>query len=139
MDLKITISWSNRLLSLCLVTAFLAIQWTPAHIHLSEQHNHDGNHHQHQAETHAHNLTWQAASTDVAHPTSHADIIVLAHACHFPQQEKQGHHLIALVTNATSLLHPSLPVNIAIPIITNTKLSYLELSTVSPRAPPQIS
>lgn len=139
MDIKTTKSWSNRLLSLYLVTAFLAMQWTPAHIHLGEQHDHDGTHHQHQAETHAHNLTQQAIATDFSHQASHTNIIVLALECNFPQKEKQDNHLIALVTKATTILDSSLLVNIAIPVVTNTRLSYFELSTVNPRAPPQIS
>lgn len=79
---------SNYLLRLFLVTAFLTMQWTPAHVHLSEHHEHDGLHHQHQTETHAHNLDNQSIAIDVSnHQTSHANVIV--HDCNFPTQDKQ--------------------------------------------------
>ena len=37
-----------------LLTAFLAVQWTPPHAHLALPHDHSGGRHQHSAEAHAH-------------------------------------------------------------------------------------
>ena len=44
----------NRAMLFVLVTAFLSMQWAPAHIHLAEHHDHGGSHHQHEVEAHAH-------------------------------------------------------------------------------------
>ena len=139
MNKKTTKTWSNRLLDLFLVTAFLSMQWTPVHLHLSEQHDHDGSHHQHQVETHAHNLTEQAIAADFSHQTSHANIIVLAQECSFTRHEKQDNLATALVAEATSISQPFLPVSIALPEITTTKSSYFDISTTHPRAPPLVS
>ena len=129
----------TRLMSLILVTAFLAMQWTPAHIHLNEQHDHEGSHHQHLAETHVHNLTKQISSTDFDLQASHADAIVLAYECCFRQQDKQKNISAAFITEAATILQPVLVENDSIPATTNFKLNYLGLSTANPRAPPQIS
>ncbi|MFK5969656.1 MAG: hypothetical protein QM487_05990 [Candidatus Marithrix sp.] len=115
------------------------MQLVPAHVHLSEQHEHDGTHHQHQAETHAHNLTNQTIAIDFSHQTSHTNVIVLVHEYSFPKQEKQNNLSTVLVNKHTIQLHPFLLVSIKIPVATNTNLSYFDLSTVNPRAPPQIS
>jgi len=44
----------NKLLLTYLLTAFLASQWSVAHIHLPQQHDHDGQLHQHAVEPHHH-------------------------------------------------------------------------------------
>jgi hypothetical protein len=139
MNIKMTKFWFNRLLSLFLVTAFLTMQWTPVHIHLSEQHDHDGVHHQHLAETHAHNLSNQTITIDISHQTSHTNVIVLGQEYSLSKQDNQKNLSTALVTNTVRVLQPFLLVSIKIPFITSSKLSYFDLSTVNPRAPPQIS
>ena len=139
MRIKTSKFWLTRLLSLFLVTAFLSMQWSPSHIHLSEQHDHEESQHQHQAEKHAHNLTKKLISLDVSHQANHANAIVLAYECCFRQQDKQKNLTTALITKAVTILQPVLVVNNSIPAITNIKLSHLGLSTANPRAPPQIS
>jgi uncharacterized protein involved in copper resistance len=59
----------NAALLFLLITAFLAVQWAPAHVHLTGQHEHSGERHRHSAEAHAH----QAAAI-------HADAIDFAHS-----------------------------------------------------------
>ncbi len=139
MGIKTTKIWSNHLLLLLLVTAFLTMQWSSAHIHLSEQHNHDGIHHQHQTKTHAHNVTNQTGAIDFSHQTSHADVIDLVYECSFPKQTKQNSPSIALVSKFAIPLQSLLLVSIKTPAMTTTKISYFELSTVNPRAPPHHS
>lgn len=59
----------NAALRFLLLTAFLAVQGTPAHAHLTAHHEHSGERHQHSAEAHAH----QAVAL-------HADAIDAGHA-----------------------------------------------------------
>ena len=132
-------SYSNNFLLLLLVTAFLAMHGTPTHIHLSEQHNHDGNQHQHLAESHAHNLIDQAIAIELSQQVSHANVIDLVNQASFPQQQKQSSPPIALISKTAIPIHSLLLVSLSIPAATTTKLSYFELSTVNPRAPPHIS
>ncbi len=51
-----------------LLTAFLAVQWTPPHAHLASPHDHSDGRHQHSAEAHAHQPV-----------VSHADAIDSGH------------------------------------------------------------
>jgi len=44
----------NKPLLLSLITAFIFLQWSATHIHLSGEHQHDGDHHQHTATAHQH-------------------------------------------------------------------------------------
>ena len=44
----------SKTIFLVLVTAFLSMQWSPAHIHLAEHHNHGGGQHHHNIEVHVH-------------------------------------------------------------------------------------
>ena len=138
MNIKKSKSWSDRLLSLFLAAAFLTMQWTPAHIHLGEQHDHQGLH-QHQAELHAHSLIPQTIATDSPHDASHASVIMLVKDCSISKQEKQKEPTPALVARIFSIPQPFLLVRAKIPVATSNKLNYLDLSTVNPRAPPQIS
>ena len=139
MSIKTTKLWPNYLLLLLLVAAFLTMQSATAHIHLGEQHNHDETHHQHQAELHAHNLITQTIVTADSHQESHANVIVLIHECSIPKQEKQKNLPAALIAKSASLLQPLLLVSTKIPVIEDTRSSYLNRSTLNPRAPPQIS
>lgn len=127
----------KSLLLLSLVTAFLTVQWMPPHVHLSEQHKHDGIHHQHQTEIHAHSLVSQTIGVDFSHQISHANIFALIHDYILPKPEKQNS--FSIIVRPVNWLPSFLLVNIKIPAITNTQLSYFAFSTVNPRAPPQIS
>ena len=139
MSVKTANIWSNRLFSMLLATAFLTLQWAPAHIHLSAHHDHDGSHHQHQVQVHAHHSTHQTIDADFPSQTSHTNIIELVHDYSFPKYEKQNHSPAALVN---TLVSPSLPfvlVSTDISGFTTSKLSYFEVTIVSPRAPPLTS
>ncbi len=137
MAIKITKSWLTWLPLLLLITAFLTLQWTTAHLHLGQQYNEHASHHQHSAKAHTHNLTNQ--SVNVLHQTGYTNVIVFTDECHVPKQEKQKHFSTALVAKATSLSlsQPFLLVKAKIP--KNPKSNYFDLSIVNPRAPPQIS
>lgn len=133
MSTKITKFWLSRLLLLLLVTAFITMQWTSSHVHLSEQHAHDGGHHQHQVEAHAHNLDSQLSALQA----NHVNVVELSQECNSPNKGKQKCLSTSLVLD--TLIQPYLLISIKTPATTNSNLSYFDLSTVNPRAPPQIS
>lgn len=55
-----------------LITAFLSLQWSAAHIHLSQKHNHHGEEHNHSARIHNHDLsTHLADAIDVTDSLQH--------------------------------------------------------------------
>ena len=134
----------NYALLLVLITAFLTMQWTTTHIHLSLKHNHTGSQHQHKVETHGHQLTDQyvidyGVDSDVPHEVSHANIVDIDHKYTLSKSEKQKYFHLAVNPPLFQLLQYSSPIRIQIPVNLNTKLSYFDRSTVSPRAPPKTS
>ena len=134
----------NYALLLVLITAFLTMQWTTAHIHLSQKHNHTGNQHQHKVETHGHQLTDQyvidyGVDIDDSHEVSHANVVDIDHKYTLPKSEKQKYFPLAVAPPPYLLLQSFIPISVKIPVILNTKLSYFDRSTVSPRAPPKTS
>jgi len=85
MMLMIKLSFNKPLL-VSLITAFLFLQWSSTHIHLTAEHEHDSGKHQHQATTHQHQLTsHHIDAIDIASNTlSHADshkVVELEHVC----------------------------------------------------------
>ena len=134
----------NYALLLVLITVFLTMQWTTTHIHLSQKHNHTGSQHQHKVETHGHQLTDQyvidyGVDSDVSHEVSHANIVDIDHEFTLSKSEKQKFSPLAVGPPPFQLLQYSLPIRIKVPVILNTKLSFFDRSTVSPRAPPKTS
>ncbi len=129
----------NKTLLLFLVTAFLTVQWTATHIHLAEHHNHDDNHHQHDLEAHAHFQTdHQIDSIDSEEKANDSNVVELDHKCSLPIAKKIT-PTIAVITSV-NLQFPSLQlVSFKLPGFVDHKSSYFYRSTVSPRAPPQIS
>ena len=138
--LRITKNCSQTALLLLLVTAFLSMQWTTAHIHLAEHHTHEGSHHEHQIESHADHFTSQHASTiDYNHQADHENTVELDNDCCSPNNGKQSPSPIGAIASIyQSQLLPTV-VSSKIPVIVNTKLSYLDRTTVKLRAPPRIS
>ena len=134
----------NYALLFVLIIAFLTMQWTTAHIHLTQKHNHTGSQHQHKVATHGHQLTDQyiidyAADSDMSHEVSHANVVDIDHKYTLPKSEKQKYFPLAIAPPPHQLLQYSLPIRIKIPVNLNIKLSYFDRSTVSPRAPPKTS
>ena len=130
----------NHTLLFVLIAAFLSMQSAAAHIHLAEHHDHDGSHHQHHSEAHAHqSIDSHEDAIDFSHQMDHSNIVELGHECSTVKQNKQEKHydsIIGLVFQQQSLFKS---VSIEIPIVVNTKLSYLYRSTIYLRAPPQSS
>mgnify|MGYP000125203900 CR=1 FL=1 len=137
MNLKTTKLWSNYAV-LLLVFAFIAAQFMTVHIHLAEQHDHDGASHQHQSAVHTHDSVAQAI--DTAHQENHENTIEFDSNFSLQKKDKQNSAPSALILTSIVQLPPaSFRVDITHNIFTNTKLSYLSLSTTHPRAPPNVS
>lgn len=129
----------NTTFILLLTTAFLAIQWSAAHIHLAEHHDHDGSHHQHSIEAHAYQTAGHHADTiDSSHQSGDLSVVEINHEYNTPNAKKKT-PTTAAITPAFQQIALSQPININLPTILNTKLSHLYRSTVNLRAPPQLS
>ena len=131
----------NYALLLLLVMAFLAMQWTTTHIHLAEQHSHDGGSHQHQVDAHDHSFSsGMVTAIDFSQQTNHDNIIEFDREDGLPKKGTQkAASTTTLVGTTVHLLAPFLLVSIQTPVVTNTKSSYVNRSTLNPRAPPQTS
>lgn len=130
----------NPIFLFVLITAFLTMQWTSAHIHLAEHHDHDGDHHQHNIEVHAHHsIGHHADAIDFSHQTGDVSVVELDHDYSTPKVKKQDRPSAAIITTAFQPLSFSQAIRIEPPLVANTKLSHLYRSTVNPRAPPLFS
>lgn len=79
----------NKTLFILIITAFLAVQWSSAHIHLATLHDHDGNHHQHATQGHLHDLgSHHIDAIDVSHTDSHENVVELGNECTSPSWKK---------------------------------------------------
>ena len=129
----------NKTLLLFLVTAFLTVQWTATHIHLADHHDHDDSHHQHELEAHAHFLTdHQTDSIDAEATPDDLRVVELEHKSNLPIAKKIT-PAIAVIASVNLPLLSFQSVSFELPLFTDYKSSYLDQSTVSPRAPPQAS
>jgi hypothetical protein len=147
--IKITQIKSNHWLLLFFVLAFLTMQWSTTHIHLATQHHHNGKHHHHTIKTHAHQLAYFSASNPhqhadtfdlpsyFFHPADHANTIDIKVDYNVQKQTPQK-IFSDVITGSTTSLPPSLlylsTSHFTPPLAQH---SYLEHSTVNPRAPPQ--
>jgi len=135
-----------------LITAFLSMQWSVAHIHLEGHHDHGEAHHQHQVEAHAHHALAQHASShsnsqhhivanhhpdtiDSANVDIHINVVELDHDCNATNGKIKtpANAVIASIIwqstrPLTSTFHQ--------PHFANIKASYLEQSSIQLRAPP---
>ena len=122
-------------LAYVLIAAFIAMQWTTTHIHLSEQHGHDSGIHQHQLDTHAHQLSAQHVSTvensDVA---SHEDVKELDFESTLLKKDNKWKYLpIVLYQSPLNIIVSG----INIPIDDHVIHDHLRQAPFNPRAPPK--
>jgi hypothetical protein len=130
----------NKVLLLFLVTAFLTVQWTTAHIHLAEHHDHDGSHHQHDIQAHAHHSSdHHADSVDSSDVTGDHDVVELDHECSSPCWKNLGDQPVASGLPELRLMASSQSSGVILPEADDNKQSYLTYSTIRLRAPPQFS
>lgn len=130
---------SNYVVLLLLAVVFFTTQWSTIHVHLAEQHSHDGGAHQHQPEAHAHSLIEQATTNDYLHQLSHTNIVELGSEYCFSKNDTQKKALTFIVDTSPCLSPFLLLVSSKIRGFESSKSSYLNRSTLNPRAPPQIS
>lgn len=127
----------NQTLLLMLITAFLSMQLTTAHIHLAQHHDHDNSHHQHNIEVHTHHsIDHQAEFINSSHHSHDTNVVELDHEFNgqkVEKSEKPSASFIALTFPQSSLISN---ISAKLPDVINTKFSYLNRATVSPRAPP---
>ncbi len=139
-SMKVSTFRLNYAFLFVLITTFLTMQWTTAHIHLVKKHNHDEIRHLHQIEEHAHNLTDQYVSDITSTKTvSHTNVIELDHNCSLQKSKTQKNSSFAVALTVSYSLPPLLLFSIKIPVYTDAKLDYFDRLTVNPRAPPQTS
>lgn len=137
--------WSKSALTFVLVTAFLAMQWTTTHAHLSDHRQNESIHHQHQIKAHTHNLAvHHTEKINFSHPASyehasHENIIEFDFYASFSKREKQKNpSFIVADINLQSLL-PSTLTRTKTPFTKTARHSRIYYSPHNPRAPPQTS
>lgn len=130
----------NHTLLFVLITAFLTMQWSAAHIHLAEHHDHDGSHHQHSFEAHAHQLAGHHTDTiDLSHQASNFTFVEIDYKFNTVKGSHQKKpSAAAIILDLQWLIFYQL-IRIELPEILNTKLSFFYRSAVNVRAPPRLS
>ena len=125
-----------------LVTTFLTMQWSPAHIHLAEHHNHGGINHQHKIESHVHqSITHSDNYNNASHQIEkhNVNVVEIDHeyniksGCYFDEQ------YIASALEYFYLSYIPLKNNLVATELNNSKLRYLDYNTLYGRAPPKLS
>jgi len=123
-----------------LITAFLAMQWSATHIHLAEHHDHDGTHHQHSIEAHAHQQAGHHTDTiDLSHLSSDLSVVEIDHEYNVPGGKNKTPTTTAAITVFSQQITLFQSISTDLPVVLNTKLSYLDRSPVYLRAPPHLS
>ena len=130
----------NKAFFLFVVTAFLTMQWTTAHIHLADHHEHDGSHHQHEIQAHAHqSMSHHDNVIDVSHQSSDDNVVELDQECSVPCWKTFGDKVFAFVLVYVLLLSSSQQVHAKLTKSNDARQSYLTYSTIRLRAPPSYS
>lgn len=131
----------NRTLFFVLVTAFLSMQWSSAHIHLAEHHDHDANHH-HEVEVHAHHSISQNDNlSSSTHETQNhsVNVVEIDHQCNTKSGNYFDEHYIALTSEYFHLHFIPLKSYIEATKLNSSNQQYIDYSTIYGRAPPKIS
>ncbi len=130
----------NKIWLFVLITAFLTMQWSTAHIHFSEIHDHNGSHHEHYSEVHAHHsIDHHASILDVTHQTSNIDVVELDHKFNATRANKREKSPASTITSTFYQVSLSQISSIEPPQVVNIRLNCHYLTIVNPRAPPRFS
>ena len=129
----------SKMLYLVLLVSFLSLQWSSAHIHLAEHHDHDGTHHQHEIEKHTHHQTLSADNFNFHSIDDSDKLVELDLDCNRYATSKYDIQCIVFssVNNQLSVYYQvgdNEP-----PVTHNSKLRYIDYSTIQFRGPPKIS
>lgn len=133
---------SNHRWLFVFIVAFIAMQWTTAHIHLAEHHDHDGSHHQHNLEAHLdHFVDDHVDIFDLSHQLGDANIIELVQVFGVANEKKlEKPDTSALIIYL--IYQPLLFVQSVLyepPFVANIRLVHFYHSASRPRAPPHLS
>lgn len=130
----------NKALFIFVITAFLAVQWSSAHIHLAAHHDHDGSHHQHVPQGHLHDLgSHHADAIDISHADSHENIVELDHESTSPSWKKLDDHQDALAPPHRHFVCQLRCTEISSSEDEPLGSSWLTYSNIRLRAPPQFT
>jgi len=125
-----------------LIAAVLALNWSNAHLHLSEQHDHGDSIHFHDVAAHTHPVTGghhhQDSLIDVSLNENNASIIELEHEANNISPVKFELSKVLLLPVRLPFVPHSLS-ETEFPELISSKLGYLFRSTVFLRGPPQVS
>lgn len=127
----------DKVLLVALITAFLTMQWTTAHIHLAAHHNHDGSYHQHEVTAHAHQSNGHHVNViDSASQEGGSNVVALDCECHVPNGKKLEEQLAGLAAADFGMPSFFQFSGVIFSDDTGVKLNYISYSTVRLRAPP---
>ena len=126
-----------------LFTAFLTMQWTAVlgvHVHLAEHHVHNGSLHQHNIEIHAHkSINHHAETIDSSHTSADSNFVDIDQDCNSSNGKyQQQSSIISVETNFLHFLRFKSNHSNSTDL-DNSKASFLSLSIINLRAPPQFS
>ena len=131
----------NKAMFFVLVITLLSMQWSTAHIHLTEHHDHSESHHQHNFDSHTHSSLIQHESITASFNETNdheSNLVELDNDCNIHKWNNSNDQYLAL--NFTTLQANTLPsVNSTISIFHSSKRRYIDYSSISPRAPPKFS
>lgn len=131
-----------------LITVFLSLQWSSAHIHLAAQHEHDGGHHQHTVTAHNHQVSTHhdvidsANVNDVIELFSHEShtVVDLEQVCALFHHGKHIDQSSVLFSTMGTLFYPSNNNEHDFTAVRYFSFnSYLETTSIRLRAPPYLS
>lgn len=129
----------SRTALLALIIAFISVQWSTTHIHLTEHLHHEGHHHL-DAKVHSHqSIDNHTVAADLSHQANALKTIDLDHEFNAKKIDKlEKPSTLALLQTIPDLTFILVDVT-KLPTNTDTRLRYHYLSSIRPRAPPAFS
>lgn len=132
----------NKILLLALLTAFISMQWSTAHIHLADHHDHDGSHHQHNVKAHEHqSISFDDEYIETTHQVDdhNVNIVELDLDCNTTSAKKLDNQPVTLLLASLQLNIFLQEADIKPAKLNESKHQYLSYSTINLRAPPKLS
>ena len=129
----------NHTFIFALISAFLVMQWSGAHIHLSENHDHDGEQHQHEIDKHAHTSVIQHVDVDnLDQNDSVLTVVDVDNECNSSIAKAKVQKIVFITPQSQPLFQTKL-VSLEHSSINYFKNGLLERTSINPRAPPYLS
>jgi hypothetical protein len=129
----------NHTFIFALISAFLVMQWSGTHIHLSENHDHDGNQYQHGIDKHAHQSVIQHVDVnDLDENDSALSVVDVDNECNSSIAKKNVQKIAFHTPQFQPLLQIKI-VRLGHSSVYYSKRGLLDRTSVNPRAPPYLS